>query len=210
MAFRIERVRLHYYLPDTDRQDPDQLPIMPAAALSTTTSTTVPSTATVTTKGPEVLAYRFNGQSVYVTPAESYEQAIDFAQSVYPALGDIARERISICVNGHIGKNPGHIRIAPMAWKIVVAKLTSFEILDIVVLPAAHKRKDPSAADQTVDVEDSMSHDEPPKYEEKRICDRELGSKSESPAEGRLKSSTSTSSMSAWAKTLFGKRADRV
>ncbi|RPD61723.1 hypothetical protein L227DRAFT_464018, partial [Lentinus tigrinus ALCF2SS1-6] len=83
----------------------------------------------------ELLAYRYNGQTVYVVPAETYEQAIDLAQDVFPELVDIARERISICVNGTIGKQAGHIRIAPIAWSVVVLKLSSFEILDVVVQP---------------------------------------------------------------------------
>ncbi|TFK86723.1 hypothetical protein K466DRAFT_586979 [Polyporus arcularius HHB13444] len=175
------------------------MPPAEVATLPTMTGTTNPATGT-RTQGPELLAYRYKDQTVYVVPAESYEQAIDFAQSVFPELVDIARDRISICVNGQIGKQGGHIRIAPMAWGIVIAKLSSFEILDVVVQPSPPHSKGSSAVDQAVDVKHSMSHDDPPGYEEQKSSDEELRSTR------RLRSTPSTSTMSAFAKALFGKR----
>lgn len=117
---------------------------------------------------------------------------------MFPELAHVARERISICANGHIGKQAERIVIAPMAWDVVVRKLTSFEILDIVVQPTSPKGPD---AIQTVDVKNSALYDQPPKYEEKKSGD-EAG-----PSSPRLRSSASSSSMSTWAKGLFGKRA---
>ncbi|RDX52552.1 hypothetical protein OH76DRAFT_1400350 [Lentinus brumalis] len=173
------------------------MPPAEVATLPTKTDTTDPAIGP-RTQGPELLAYRYKDQTVYVVPAESYEQAIDFAQSVFPELLDIARDRISICVNGQIGKQGGHIRVAPMAWGIVIAKLSSFEILDVVVQPSPPQGKGSSAVDQAVDVKHSMSHDDPPGYEEHR-----------STPEGgpKLRSTASTSTMSGFAKALFGKRA---
>ncbi|RPD76025.1 hypothetical protein L226DRAFT_612278 [Lentinus tigrinus ALCF2SS1-7] len=173
------------------------------ATASTSRTTQAGSTAG---KGPELLAYRYNGQTVYVVPAETYErsqQAIDLAQDVFPELVDIARERISICVNGTIGKQAGHIRIAPIAWSVVVLKLSSFEILDVVVQPTAPKGTD--NVNQTVDAKASPHYDEPPKYEERKSSsDAEPHQ-----TEGRpgLRSSASTSLISVWAKGIFGKRA---
>jgi len=68
---------------------------------------------------------------VYVTPADDYEQALDYAFDVYPEeLKDISRDRVQFSVNV---KNSRSSRIASMAWNAVVVSLTRFEILDITV-----------------------------------------------------------------------------
>ena len=127
---------------------------------------------------------------------------------MFPELVHIPRDRLAICVNGHIGKNAGHIRVAPMAWGAVVPKLSSFEILDVVVQPTP-----PKGADPVVDVKNGFhAHsDEPPKYEEKKSSESGVGFDTQRDGSSQgcpgLRSSVSSSSMSAWAKGLFGKRA---
>ena len=138
------------------------------------------------------------------------QQALDFAIDVFPELAHIPRDRLSICVNGHIGRQAGHIRVAPMAWGAVVPKLSSFEILDVVVQPTP-----PKGADPVVDVKNGLhAHsDEPPKYEEKKSDGSSsgvgLGTQRDGSSQGcpGLRPSASSSSMPAWAKGLFGKRA---
>ena len=54
---------------------------------ATSTSTSRASTSTSDAgpgKGPELLAYRYNGQTVYVVPAETYEVSTHIALSNLP------------------------------------------------------------------------------------------------------------------------------
>ena len=62
------------------------------------------------------------------------QQAIDFAQKVFPELGHTPREHISfsVTVKGE-DKSLQHVRIGPMAWGPVVAALPQFHYVDISV-----------------------------------------------------------------------------
>jgi len=67
---------------------------------------------------------------VYVTPAENYEQALDFAYSVYPEeLKDVPRDRVSFSIKIFMQGEPRTSRIGPMAWNVVVATLAQYEII---------------------------------------------------------------------------------
>ena len=48
-------------------------------------------------------------------------------------LHDVAPGRITICVNAVVGGTRQHIRISPASWTIVLSKLRPYEVLDIMV-----------------------------------------------------------------------------
>jgi hypothetical protein len=88
---------------------------------------------------PDIVTYRLNGKMVYVTPADNYEQALDFAQKVFrQQLGRIKRDRISFAVTVITNGERRSVRIAEMAWGAVVATLQRYEIIDVHVQPEVH------------------------------------------------------------------------
>ncbi|PCH36713.1 hypothetical protein WOLCODRAFT_140559 [Wolfiporia cocos MD-104 SS10] len=107
---------------DTPRRP---LPTKPAGKSRSTTP--IPST---------VITYRYNDKMVYVTPADSYQQAVDFAKQVFPELADVDRHRITFSVSVKPTKDGNHVQIGPMAWQAVAAQLARYEILEVIVNPA--------------------------------------------------------------------------
>jgi hypothetical protein len=107
---------------------------------------------------PDIITYRLNGSMVYVTPAVNHEvcslpsiaplvlcwtpflqQALDFAQKAFRhQLGGINRDRISFSVTVVTNGDRRPVRIAEMAWGVVVATLQQYEIIDIHVQPEVH------------------------------------------------------------------------
>ncbi|RPD53337.1 hypothetical protein L226DRAFT_473347 [Lentinus tigrinus ALCF2SS1-7] len=176
---------------------------------------------------PDLLTYRYNGHMVYVTPAKSYEQGIEFAQSVFPELASIEPEHISICVNGCVQRQRTLIRIGPMAWASVVPTLARYEVLEVIIKnpEIVVDSVDPADADGLPNYEDvkektgSSDFLAPsrgpsphkkfiPLPEMQRIAEKNAArSRSPSPATSRP-SSASSSSISDWAKSLFGKKAE--
>jgi len=89
-----------------------------------------------TTHRPDVVTYRLNDKMVYVTPAQSYEQALDFAQNEFAdELYHIKRDRISFSVLVNAGRTHRSVRIGTMAWPAVVSGLKRYEIIDVHVQP---------------------------------------------------------------------------
>jgi len=84
----------------------------------------------------DILTYRYQNRMVYVTPPKTYEEALDFAQKVFPELKDVDRESISFQMRAHTGTAEHPARIAPMAWQQILGILTRFEILEIQVRDA--------------------------------------------------------------------------
>ncbi|KAI9439283.1 hypothetical protein H4582DRAFT_1781002, partial [Lactarius indigo] len=82
---------------------------------------------------PTVLTYSYNSKLVYVSPGESYEQAIEFAQGAFPELRDIDHSLIylEIRVILHNQAERTKARIHRTAWSPVVATLAQFEIVEI-------------------------------------------------------------------------------
>jgi len=84
---------------------------------------------------PSILTYCYNSKLVYVTPGETYEQAIDFVQEAFPELRDI--DRSLICLGVRVALNSQTERktaqIGRMAWSPVVATLAQYEIVEIHV-----------------------------------------------------------------------------
>jgi len=113
-----------------------------------------------TTHRPDVVTYRLNDKMVYVTPAQSYEQALDFAQNEFAdELRHIKRDRISfsVLVNAGIGIHRS-VRIGTMAWSAVVSGLKRYEIIDVHVQPdlcMEHVDEPPGYHQISVEVEES-------------------------------------------------------
>jgi hypothetical protein len=107
---------------------------------------------------PEVVTYRFNGKMVYVTPAKDYEQALDFAQNVFPEeLRHIKRDHISFSVLSVAQRKQQTARIAAMAWTAVVGNLKTYEIIDLHVQPQFYVEDvdAPPAYPKPIQLEDS-------------------------------------------------------
>ncbi|KAH9053066.1 hypothetical protein EDB87DRAFT_1569822 [Lactarius vividus] len=84
---------------------------------------------------PTVLTYSYNSKLVYVSPGESYDQAIEFAQGAFPELRDVDRSLIYLEIRV-ILKNQAErptARIHQTAWSPVVATLSQYEIVEIHV-----------------------------------------------------------------------------
>lgn len=154
------------------------------------------------------------------------QQGIEFAQSVFPELASIEPEHISICVNGCVQRQRTLIRIGPMAWASVVPTLARYEVLEILV-------KNPEIVIDSADPVDALPNYEDvkeksgssdflapsrgpspakkiiPLPELQRIVEKNSGRSSRSPSPSSSRpSSMSSSSISDWAKGLFGKKAE--
>jgi hypothetical protein len=90
-----------------------------------------------TTTPADIVTYRLNDKMVYVTPADSYEQAIDFAKKVFPdELRKVNRNNISFSITVITrGDKKRSVWIADMAWSTVVSTLHRYEIIDVHVQP---------------------------------------------------------------------------
>ncbi|KAI5118966.1 hypothetical protein M0805_009377 [Coniferiporia weirii] len=88
-------------------------------------------------KPAELVTYRLDNEMVYVSPASDFDEALSYAQKVFPQLAGIARERIAFSVNVRVGGALRAVRIAPMAWERVLKSLATYEIVDLSVLPLA-------------------------------------------------------------------------
>ncbi|KAF8266546.1 hypothetical protein EI94DRAFT_1732898 [Lactarius quietus] len=86
-------------------------------------------------KPPSILTYLYNSKLVYVTPGETYEQAIDFVQDAFPELREVDRNLIGLEVRVVIKDQAERktARIGRMAWSVLVASLAQFEIVEIHV-----------------------------------------------------------------------------
>lgn len=82
----------------------------------------------------ELVTYRLDSEMVYVEPAKDIEEAINFAQGVFPQLVGVARSQIAFSVNVRVNGALKTVRIAPMAWSRVLRSLATYEIIDISLL----------------------------------------------------------------------------
>ncbi|KAI0262567.1 hypothetical protein BC834DRAFT_971935 [Gloeopeniophorella convolvens] len=83
---------------------------------------------------PGVITYCYGGSMVYVSPADSYEQAIGLAQDSFPELKNVDRELISLEVRV-TPKDQARVtvRIGRTAWVPVVSALAQYEIVHVCV-----------------------------------------------------------------------------
>jgi len=84
---------------------------------------------------PSILTYCYKSKLVYVTPGETYEQAIDYAQDAFPDLRDVDRSLICLEVRVVLNSQAERktARIGRMAWAPVVATLAQYEIVEVHV-----------------------------------------------------------------------------
>jgi len=84
-----------------------------------------------------IVTYRLQDKMVYVTPAETFEQAVEYAKTVFPEeLGRVEPSRISFSVSVVAPDGAQTVQIGPMAWAAVIDSLARYEIIDILVQPA--------------------------------------------------------------------------
>ncbi|KAI0332922.1 hypothetical protein GY45DRAFT_1320156 [Cubamyces sp. BRFM 1775] len=170
--------------------------------------------------GTDILTYRFNGTMVYVTPASTYQEGVEFARQVFPELASVDPERISISIHGTVNKQRQLIRIGTMAWNSVIATRARYEVLDITVVPeivvGTHDQPPPP---DYFTIKEKSSHDDflapsraPSPHSVHKIIPvpgarTRSRCRSRSPSSHHSDTSSSTSSRSAmdWAKGLFGK-----
>ncbi|GBE88583.1 hypothetical protein BKA93DRAFT_744178 [Sparassis latifolia] len=86
------------------------------------------------TASPSIVTYRLHKKMVYVSPAESYEEAVDFAKAVFAdELSGIDRTRVVFSINVAVQHTPRTVQIGPMAWNAVISTLVEYEIIDVSV-----------------------------------------------------------------------------
>ncbi|KAH9889539.1 hypothetical protein C8Q73DRAFT_708033 [Cubamyces lactineus] len=169
--------------------------------------------------GTDILTYRFHGTMVYVTPASTYKEGVEFARQVFPELASVDPERISISINGTVNKQRQLIRIGAMAWNSVITSRARYEVLDITVTPEividAHDQPPP----EYFTVKEKTSHDDflsPSRAPSPRPVHKIIPvpgaparsrcrSRSPSPHHPNGGPSTSPRNAIDWAKSLFGK-----
>ncbi|KAI8974018.1 hypothetical protein BD414DRAFT_447787 [Trametes punicea] len=167
---------------------------------------------------PDIITYRYNGELVYVTPAATYEDGVQFARRVFPELASVHPDRVVISVNGIVNKERQLIRIGPMAWKTVMSSRARYEVLDIIVDPEIHV-SDAEPLPEYCDIKEKHALDDflapsrapSPRPTHKIIpvpgAPRKPRSRSSSPGTATASSATESVPTAAdWAKSLFGKR----
>jgi len=127
----------------------------------------------------DIITYRLGDKLVYVRPADSYEQALDFAQKEFSdELSQVSRDRISFTIVATMNGERRAVRISESAWVAAVARLLRGEVIDIQVRPP------PQSAD---------SKDQPPQYLEVPQLPRMYRSTPPSPNSSRSPSPSSRS-----------------
>ncbi|KAI0827845.1 hypothetical protein BC628DRAFT_1317341 [Trametes gibbosa] len=167
--------------------------------------------------GPDVLTYRYNGNMVYVTPAPTYEEGVQYARQVFPELASVDPARIVISVNGLVNQHRQLIRIGPMAWKSVVFSRARFEVLDVTLDP--HGPEIVISDHDTLPEYDSIKEKSPdadflapsrapspPRALHKNMSHHATRSRSRSASPSSSTRSSEPCSTVDWAKSLFGKR----
>ncbi|KAH9969445.1 hypothetical protein BGW80DRAFT_1117798, partial [Lactifluus volemus] len=84
---------------------------------------------------PDILAFSYDSSLVYVTPGESYDQAIESAQDAFPELRDVDRDLICLEVRVIVNNQTQHkrARISRTAWPVVLPTLVRYEIVHVRV-----------------------------------------------------------------------------
>jgi len=98
---------------------------------------------------------------VYVTPGDNFEEALEHAQNVFPQLSRVAPERIAFSVNVRVSGELRVVRIAPMAWSRVISTLSTYEIIDLSVLPHSQTSR-AARSDSDIQASAAVGDDVPP------------------------------------------------
>ncbi|KAJ8483400.1 hypothetical protein ONZ51_g4731 [Trametes cubensis] len=169
--------------------------------------------------GADILTYRYNGTMVYVTPAATYKEGVEYARQVFPELASVDPARISICINGTVNKQRQLIRIGAMAWNSVITSRARYEVIDIIVVPEIVVDADELSPPDYFTIKEKSSHDDflaPSRAPSPRPVHKIIPvpgaparshcrSRSPSPHHSIGGSSTSSRGAYGWAKSLLGR-----
>ncbi|KAF5380532.1 hypothetical protein D9615_004722 [Tricholomella constricta] len=90
----------------------------------------------------DIITYRCGSKLVYVRPADSYEQALDFAQKEFPEeLAELPRDRIFFNISAKMNGEHKQVRISESAWVAAVTRLLRGEVIDVCVRPEPRDTK---------------------------------------------------------------------
>jgi len=122
----------------------------------------------------ELVTYRYEGEMVYVNPGSDYDEAITCALENFSSLEAAPRDHIAFFVKVRVGGALRSVRISRNAWSKVLTSLSTYEIIDISVLPRPSLRPAKSDTDvRSPNYEDSTDekaflrsqmYDAPPVY----------------------------------------------
>ncbi|KAI9462612.1 hypothetical protein F5148DRAFT_216865 [Russula earlei] len=109
---------------------------------------------------PDLITYSYASRMVYVTPEDTYDNAIESARDSFPELCDVDRGRIRLAVRVSLGdQNERKLaEIGRRAWPLVITTFTRFAVVEISVASAPRPAAAPSTSSR-----DSASA--PPAYE---------------------------------------------
>ncbi|KDR75737.1 hypothetical protein GALMADRAFT_140348 [Galerina marginata CBS 339.88] len=83
---------------------------------------------------PDLITFQYEGSCVFVTPAQSYQDAINLARKEFDGLCDIPSSRIALSLEDN-SNGRRQIRISEGAWTAVASKLPRGAIITIVIRP---------------------------------------------------------------------------
>ncbi|GLB39884.1 hypothetical protein LshimejAT787_0703940 [Lyophyllum shimeji] len=90
---------------------------------------------------PDIVTYRLGSKLVWVRPAQSYQEAIDFAQKAFPLeLADVSPHRITFSIAGEEDGERYTTYISESAWVSVMRMLMQGEVIDLDVDPLVRTR----------------------------------------------------------------------
>ncbi|TFK51128.1 hypothetical protein OE88DRAFT_1808611 [Heliocybe sulcata] len=85
---------------------------------------------------PDIVTYRYEGEMVYVPPAQNHQDAIRLARSEFgEPLRHVFDRQISFSVNSVVHHETRSVRISPLSWPTVMSTLSRYEIIDVIVQP---------------------------------------------------------------------------
>ncbi|TBU24562.1 hypothetical protein BD311DRAFT_671539 [Dichomitus squalens] len=85
----------------------------------------------------DIITYRLGEKHYcYIVAPKTYDAAIQAARDNYKELKDVDPARITLCVNSFVGAQPQRVRISPDSWPIVLSRLSSRQVVEIVLQPS--------------------------------------------------------------------------
>ncbi|KAI9571695.1 hypothetical protein HD554DRAFT_2168946 [Boletus coccyginus] len=85
---------------------------------------------------PDILAYRYEGELVYVLVAPDYTQALSHAYDVFPQLKGLGDVSLSLSMT-MAGIMPQFVRISTLAWPKLIVQMSRYQIIQVT---QAHER----------------------------------------------------------------------
>ncbi|KAI0311350.1 hypothetical protein OF83DRAFT_1151388 [Amylostereum chailletii] len=95
---------------------------------------------TLTAHKPTLLTYCYNGRMAYVPAAEAYDDAVDIAQEVFPALKSVRRSSLSFSIKFTPISNDesipdAEIQVTPATWTWgqIVTDLPKYNVVHLAI-----------------------------------------------------------------------------